>query len=145
MEGVARISSAVFVHANGLGSAFQVAIHSRTSVSSAATLFVDAAFEQLIAEESEPALDLVDPRRSGRGELQGEPRVFGQPVPDGGGLVGGEVVTDQVHVEFGGYGFVDGGEEFLELHRAVLAVQGGDHRAVGDVERSEQAARYRST
>jgi hypothetical protein len=31
VEGVARISSAVFVHANGLGSAFQVAIHSRTS------------------------------------------------------------------------------------------------------------------
>ena len=59
--------------------------------------------------------------------------------------MGGEVVTDQVHVEFGGYGFVDGGEEFLELHRAVLAVQGGDHRAVGDVERGEQAARYRST
>jgi hypothetical protein len=29
--------------------------------------FVDAAFEQLIGEESEPALDLVDPRRSGRG------------------------------------------------------------------------------
>jgi hypothetical protein len=78
-------------------------------------------------------------------KCRGEPRVFGQPVPDGGGLVGGEVVTDQVHVEFGGYGFVDGGEEFLELHRAVLAVQGGDHRAVGDVERGEQAARYRST
>jgi len=35
---VARISSAVFVHANGLGSAFQVAIHSRTSFSSATTL-----------------------------------------------------------------------------------------------------------
>jgi hypothetical protein len=50
-----------------------------------------------------------------------------------------------VHVEFGGYGFVDGGKEFLELHRAVLAAQGGDHRAVGDVERGEQAARYRST
>ncbi len=38
VEGVARISSAVFVHANGLGSAFQVAIHSRTSFSSATTL-----------------------------------------------------------------------------------------------------------
>ena len=64
VEGVARISSAVFVHANGLGSAFQVAIHS-------------------------PDVVLVDPRRSGRGEVQGERRVFGQPVPDGGGLVGG--------------------------------------------------------
>ena len=48
MEGVARISSAVFVHANGLGSAFQVAIHSRTLFSSATTPFVDAAFERLI-------------------------------------------------------------------------------------------------
>ena len=32
----------------GLGSAFQVAIHSRTSFSSATTLLVNAAFEQLI-------------------------------------------------------------------------------------------------
>lgn len=80
--------------------------------------FVDAAFEQLIGEEPEPALDSVDPRRPGRGEVDREPRVFGQPICDSGGFVGGQVVIYQVHVELVGYGFVDGGEEFLELHRA---------------------------
>ena len=44
-----------------------------------------------------------------------------------------------MHVQFGGDGLVDGDQELLELHRAVLAVQFGDHRAVGDVERREQA------
>ena len=55
------------------------------------------------------------------------------------GLVGGEVVADQVHVQVGGNGLVDGDQELLELHRPVPAVQLGDHRAVGDVERREQA------
>lgn len=32
----------------------------------------------------------------------------------------------------------------LELHRTALVVWGGDHRAVGDVKRGEQPARYRS-
>ena len=64
----ARISSAVFVQANGLGSWFQVAIHSRTSFSKRDNAFLDA-FEQLIGEEPEPALYLVDPRRPGRGEV----------------------------------------------------------------------------
>jgi NAD kinase len=53
--------------------------------------------------------------------------------------VGGEVVADQVHVELGGDGFVDRDEEFLELDRPVLAVGLGDHGAVCDVERGEQA------
>jgi hypothetical protein len=52
--------------------------------------------------------------------------------------VGREVVADQVHVEFGGDGLVDGDQEFLELDRPVLGVDLGDHGAVGDVERREQ-------
>jgi hypothetical protein len=58
VERVARISSAVFVHANGLGSAFQVAIHSRTSFSSRDNAFVDAACEQLINEFGAPGEEL---------------------------------------------------------------------------------------
>ena len=38
---------------------------------------------------------------------------------DGGCLVGGEVVADQVNVEFGRDGFVDGDQEFLELDGPV--------------------------
>ena len=50
-----------------------------------------------------------------------------------------EVVADQVHVQLGGHGLVDGDQELPELDRPVLAVQLGDHGAVGDVERREQA------
>jgi hypothetical protein len=53
--------------------------------------------------------------------------------------VGGQVVADQLHVQVGGHGFVDGDEELAELDRPVLAVQFGDDAAVGDVERGEQA------
>jgi hypothetical protein len=63
--------------------------------------FMDTTFEQLLGEQSKPALYLVDPGRAGRGEMHVEAWVFGQPVVDCGGFVGGEVVTDQVHVEFG--------------------------------------------
>jgi hypothetical protein len=68
--------------------------------------------------------------------MQVEAGVAGQPVPDGRGLVGGEVVADQVHVQVGGDGLVDGDQELAELDRPVLAVQCGDDGAVGDVERS---------
>jgi hypothetical protein len=55
------------------------------------------------------------------------------------GLVGGVVVADQVHIQLGRYGFVDRDKEFLELHRLV-AVELGNHRGIGDVERREQTA-----
>jgi hypothetical protein len=80
---------------------------------------VDTAVEEL-AGVGEPSLDLVDPRGAGGGEVQCEAGVFGQPVLDGWGFVGGEVVTDQVHVQLGRDRFVDRDEEFLELDRPVL-------------------------
>ena len=48
------------------------------------------------------ALHLVDPGRPGRGEVHREPWMLVQPAVDRGGLVGGEVVADQMHVEVGG-------------------------------------------
>src|SRR5438105_9087039 len=63
----------------------------------------------------------------------------GQPVVDEGGLVGGQVVADDMDVQLGGYGLVDGDEEFAVFYGPVLAVQFADDGAVGDVERGEQA------
>ncbi len=54
------------------------------------------------------------------------------------GLVGGEVVADQVDVEIVGDGFVDGDQELAELDCAMLGVNCGDDGPVGDVERREQ-------
>lgn len=56
-------------------------------------------------------------------------------------FVGAVVVADQAHVEVLGDLLVDLGEELAELRRAVPAVQAGDHRAVGGVERYEQVSR----
>jgi hypothetical protein len=58
---------------------------------------VHAALEQLGGEFGDEALDLVEPGRAGRDEVQVEPRVSGQPAPDGVGLMGGLVVADQAH------------------------------------------------
>src|ERR1700689_2275270 len=70
-----------------------------------------------------------------------EPGMADQPVLHRGGLVGGVVVADQVQVQAGGGGGVDGLEELQELLVPVLAVVGGDDLAGGDVERGEQAGR----
>ncbi len=45
-----------------------------------------------------------------------------------------------MHVELGGYLFVDLLEELLELDRAVAGVQRADHLAGGDIQRCEEAA-----
>lgn len=100
---------------------------------------VGAAADLLVGEESEPAFDLVDPGGSGGGEVHVEAGVSLEPGPDGGGFVGALVVADQVYVEAGWDGLVDGDQELLELDRAVLTVQFADDRAVGGVERGEQA------
>jgi hypothetical protein len=47
---------------------------------------MDTLLQQLGGEFGEPALDLVEPGRAGRDEMQVEPRVGGQPAPDGVGL-----------------------------------------------------------
>ncbi len=100
---------------------------------------VHAAADHLIGQEAEPPLDLVDPGRAGRREVQAEPGVAGQPGLDDGSLVRGQVVADQVHIQPGGHGLVDPGQELLELRRAVVAVQFTDDGAVGDVERANKS------
>ena len=61
----------------------------------------------LVGEQPEPAFDLVEPGGAGRGEVQMEPWVGGEPGADRRGLVGGQVVADQMHVQFGGHVLVD--------------------------------------
>ena len=58
-----------------------------------------------------------------------------------GALWVAEVVADQVHLQPGGHGLVDPGQELLELRGPVVAAQLGDDGAVGDVERGEQVGR----
>jgi len=73
--------------------------------------------------------------------VQLEAGVLQQPVLDGGRLVGGVVVQDQVQVQVLRDGLVDQLEELQELLMPVAAVGLGDDRAAGQVEGGEQAGR----
>lgn len=53
----------------------------------------------------------------------GNPHVGGRPVLDGRHLVRDVVVQDQMDLMAGRYFTVEFGQELLELHRAVPAVQ----------------------
>src|SRR5215469_17494062 len=100
---------------------------------------VAAAADFLVGEVAEPSFDLVDPGRSGGGEVHGEAGVAGEPGLDLGGLVSGVVVADEVDVQAGGDVLVDGAQEGEEFLVPVAAVQLGDDGAVGGVEGGEQA------
>jgi len=74
-----------------------------------------------------------DPR-----EVEVEPRVAQQPGLHGLGLVRAGVGQDDVHFEVVRHGFVDLGEECLELLGPVAPASGGDHPACSDIEGCEQ-------
>ncbi len=98
---------------------------------------VDAAADLAVGEEPEPAFDLVQPRGAGRGEVQMESWVGREPGADRRGLVGGQVVADQVHIQFGRHGLVDLGQELLELGGAVSSLDGVDDQPGRDIQRGE--------
>ena len=60
-----------------------------------------AAPDGLAGNQAEPALDQVGPRGTGRGEVQLEARVGGEPLFNRGMLVGAVVIADQMHSSFG--------------------------------------------
>src|ERR1022692_1225929 len=96
---LASISSAVFVHTNGLGSSFQASIQAWMSASSSRTLRW-AGRRSLRVGSS--AVHQVEPAGAGRREVNMDPGMAQQPVLDRGGFVGGVVVADQVQVQAGG-------------------------------------------
>src|SRR5207244_4816166 len=60
-----------------------------------------AAANGLRGDQAEPALDQVEPRGAGRGEVQMEARVRDQPLCDRWMLVGSVVVADQMQLQLG--------------------------------------------
>jgi hypothetical protein len=63
---------------------------------------VRSALRQLGGQLAESALDEVDPRARGRGEVEVEPGVLSEPALDLRDLVAGGVVEHKVHVEVRG-------------------------------------------
>ena len=94
-----------------------------------------AAPDLLGGQSREEALDEIDPRSSGRREVNVEARTLGQPAMDQGGLVRPVVVHDQVDVETGRDVGVDSVEKLTELPRAMAAMTLADDGASLAIER----------
>ena len=71
--------------------------------------------------------------------MQLEPGMLEQPRLDRWGLVGGEVVEDDVHIQVGGHVLIDGAQKRQELLMAVAPCHCADHLASGDLQGSEEA------
>ena len=102
---------------------------------------VSAAPQLVLGQAGEEALDQVEPRIVGRGEMAVEARVAEKPLPDLGRLVRAVVVEDQMDVEFRRNELIDILQEADEIDAAVAALDLADDPAGGDIQRCEQRRR----
>ena len=99
---------------------------------------VNTSLDLLSGEFSEPALDLIDPRRGSRRKVDMIVRPSGEPRLDLGCLVGGVVVHDDMNIEPFRDLSIDLFEEFQELDCPVALVAFADDEPRGDIERGKQ-------
>ena len=99
-----------------------------------------AVLEGFAGEDREPAFDEVRPAGAGGREVEVPAALagLGEPFADGLGLVGGQVVQDDVDVEMARRSAVDVFEEREHVVSGVPFAGRGVHLAGGDVERGEQ-------
>lgn len=93
--------------------------------------------EPLSAKLSEPALDLIDPGRRSRREVDMIMRSAGEPGLDLGRFVGGIVIHDDMDIEPFGDSSIDLFEEVQELGCPVTLVAFADDEPRGDIECGE--------
>ena len=134
----ARISSADLVHRNGFGSALFWSMKFGDGCLEGGEAAVNAASDLPRRQHGEEALDLVQPRRAGRGEVDVPARPSHQPIADQRRLVSGVVVHDEMHVEIARYVGLDRVEELAELGGAVAWIAFADHPTGGNVEGGEE-------
>jgi Enoyl-CoA hydratase/isomerase len=99
---------------------------------------IDAAPDLFVGDEREEALDLIEPGRAGRREMDMPARSFGEPVADQRGLVRGVIVHDEMDIETARDGSLDLVEELAELGGAVAGKAFADDLARRDVERRKE-------
>src|SRR5215472_4983199 len=98
-----------------------------------------AAPNGLLSDEPEPALDLIEPTRIGRGVVQMIARMSGEPGLDLGMLMGAVVVRDQMNLQPRRNAGVEMFEKAQKLLVAVARLALGDNRTMQHVERREQS------
>ena len=99
---------------------------------------VDAAADLLFGDGGEEALDQIDPGAGGRGEVNMPSRSRAEPLSDRRRLVGGVVVHDQAHFEFGRDIALDLAQEAQELASAMTRIATPDDLAGRRVQSREQ-------
>ena len=97
--------------------------------------------DDLALNAREPVLDLVEPRRIGRREVDLHVAVRGQEVRDALGLVAADVVADNVNLAALGLVGHDVGEKGDELLAGVTRRGPAEHLAGGGVECGKKAQR----
>ena len=102
---------------------------------------VHPSLELLAGQFSEPALNLVDPGRVGRREVQVESGMPEQPALRRRRLVGAEVVEDEVDLEISRHLSIDAVEELPELDRTVAPMDLADDHAGRNFECGEGRGR----
>src|SRR6516225_6346025 len=102
---------------------------------------IDAAPDLFVGDEREETLNLIEPGRTGRREMDVPARPFGEPVADQRSLVGGVVVHDEMDIEIARDGGLDLVEELAKLGGAVAGEAFADHLARRNVERREERDR----
>src|SRR5580765_8759339 len=101
----------------------------------------DAASQTPLGELGEEGLDGVEPGARGRGEVEDEARMAGEPVPDLGVFMGGVVVEDDMNHLAGRHLGLDRVEEANELLVAVALHAAASDLALENVECCEQRGR----
>src|SRR5215213_8386191 len=99
---------------------------------------VGTALQLLGGQRREPPFDEVHPRSVGGGEVEVEPAVAQQPSLHLRGLVGGQVVQDDVDGQLVGHLAVDLVQEGDEVVLVMAGANIGDDGAPSDIERGEQ-------
>src|SRR5712691_3115551 len=97
-----------------------------------------AAADRFVGEFAKPAFDEVEPGARGRGEVEVEARMLGEPGLDVVVFVGAVVVDDQVQLALAGELAVEVAEELEELLVSVARQALADDAAVERVEGGEQ-------
>ena len=92
-----------------------------------------------LGDETEPAFDLIEPRRVRGRVVHVVMRTPGQPRPDPGMFVGGVIVYDQMNVEFLRHTPIQMAQKRQELLVAVPRLAFGEDRTGGDVEGRKQS------
>src|ERR1700716_350617 len=101
----------------------------------------DATPQLLLGQESKPTLDEIEPRGTGRREVQVKAWALEQPALNSGSFMSTVVVEDQMDIELWRHRRIDLVDELAKLKRTVPAMQLTDDLASLSVQSCEQRSR----